>query len=97
MLKHQGKVSCSLVMMCVKLVTLIHAAVLLHAAKRGVSPSYIKVLRDIYSRLKARLIIHSSSKADGSQLSYTPCQYPLTPDIFVKPEKGTRQGAISSP
>ena len=71
--------------------SLIHAAMLLHAAKRGVSPSYIRALRDMYYRLKVRLILHPLAKVDGSQV------YAPTPNIFVNVEKGTRQGAVSSP
>jgi hypothetical protein len=64
---------------------------LLHAAKRGVSPSYIRALRDMYYSLKVHLILHKLDKVDGS-LVYAPA-----PIVFVNVEKGTRQHAVSSP
>ena len=63
---------------------------LLHTAKRGVSHLYIRPLRDMYSRLKVRLILLPLSKDDGSQV------YAPTLDISDKVEKGTRQSAVSS-
>ena len=70
--------------------SLIHAALLLHAAKHGVSPSCIRALRDMYSRLKVRLILLPLSKADGSQV------YAPTPDIFVNVEKGAKSFIFAS-
>ena len=71
--------------------SLIHAAILLHAAKCGVSPSYIRALRDMYYRLKVRLMLQPLSKAVRSQV------YAPTRDIFVNIEEGTRLCAVSSP
>ena len=69
---------------------------LLHGAKRRVSSSYIRVLRDMYSRLKVCLVFHSLYKADDPPTYHSASKQTPNPDIFGDVEKDSRQYAYFS-
>ena len=65
--------------------SLIHTAMLLKAAKRGLSPAVILTLRDMYSRLRIRLKLPPDKNIP-----------PVARTKLILVLKGVRQGAASS-